>query len=75
VWGLDRMTRADYWNQQIAFDCPITKKRHTLNDCFHRCQENGFEYLESNKRVEAFLYCCLDSQERFLHDGKVRRDL
>ena len=69
--------RKEYWARIIAFDCPLTRKRHTIEDCFQRCQENSYDYRkdEDGSRVVAYLYCLLDPQMRFLHNGEVRRDL
>jgi len=68
--------RKEYWDQTIAFDCPLTKKRHTIEDCFQKCQENSYDYRRNSEgTVAAFLYCLIDPQERFLHNGEVRGDL
>ena len=68
--------RKDYWARIIAFDCPLTKKRHTIEDCFQRCQENSYDYRKNEAGgASPYLYCLLDPQERFLHNGGVRRDL
>ena len=66
--------REEYWSKEIAFDCPITGKRHTINDCFTKCQENSYTCAEDGRRAMMFLYCLLDPQERYLHDGKARRN-
>ncbi len=68
--------RKEYWARIIAFDCPLTHKRHTIEDCFQKCQENSYDYRGNEAGgASPYLYCLLDPQERFLHNGEVRRGL
>jgi hypothetical protein len=58
-----------YWNEEIAFNCPTTGKRQTINDCFNKCQQNNYIYIGSS----AYLFCTEDPENRFLHNGKPRK--
>lgn len=69
------MSNEQYWNQQIAFDCPITNKRHTIDYCFKNCEMWGRRYLDVDGRCASYLFCYADAHgKRFLHDGKATRD-
>ena len=67
--------REDYWNSTIAFDCPITNKRHTINDCFKKCDMWGRIYKgHFSNRIVAFLYCKVKYGEPELQNGNPTRD-
>jgi hypothetical protein len=68
--------RQAYWDSEIVFDCPLTQKRHTIEQCFRMCEMWGKNYLPlGDGSVAAFLFCHADYHgERYLHDGKITRD-
>lgn len=65
------MSRRGYWTQPIAFDCPVTKTRPLINDCFCKCADSDYDYLNVNGVVSGYMYCPLT--QRYLHDGCQRR--
>jgi hypothetical protein len=73
-WRTIDMNREDYWKMEIAFECPITKKKHTITDCFERCDMWGRTYQDIGEgRIGAILHCCFVSGEKELHSGNPTR--
>jgi hypothetical protein len=67
--------RKEYWNQPIAFNCPLKGIRHSIDWCFNNCEMWGREYRETEDgRTVAFLFCHASIGERMLHDGSITRD-
>jgi hypothetical protein len=71
--------RQKYWNQPIAFDCPMNTDRkghrHSIDWCFKNCEMWGREYREyGDGRTAAFLFCHASVGEKMLHDGSITRD-
>ena len=72
---MNKEERKAYWEQEIAFDCPIYEqkkdqsKRHSIDYCFKHCQMSATTYHDG----AAFLICALDIDERELHNGKPTR--
>jgi hypothetical protein len=63
--------RKAYWKQLIWFDCPILKRRHTIEYCFNNCEFAVSSYHDN----AAWVKCGVDSHgERELHDGRITRD-
>jgi len=75
VGVVEAMTREEYWNQKIAFDCPLKGIRHSIDWCFKNCEMWGREYRDTGDgRTAAFLFCHASNGERMLHDGSITRD-
>lgn len=68
-------SRLEYWNQPIAFDCPLKGIRHSIDWCFNNCEMWGREYRDTGDgRTAAFLFCHASIGEKMLHDGSITRD-
>lgn len=64
------ISREAYWASQIAFDCPRTGGRHTIDDCFRRCHASDYFYRDG----AGVMYCTEDIHgERELYSGVVTR--
>lgn len=69
------MNRDEYWSSIIAFECPLTKDKHTINWCFEKCGMCGYVYkADKDGRSAAHLYCTFVHGEPDLLTGKVTRD-
>ena len=66
--------RKVYWATEIAFDCPLTHKRHPLDYCFKNCEMWGKQYKTHEGKIQAYLFCHGVTGERELHNGKPTRD-
>lgn len=74
-WREIDMNREEYWKSEIAFECPITNAKHTINDCFEKCDMWGREYqVQTDGRTVAILHCCVKMGEPELLSGKQTRD-
>lgn len=63
--------RKVYWKTIIAFGCPLNGDRHTVEDCFNKCEFSGTSCHDN----AAWIKCGVDPNgERELHNGKVTRD-
>lgn len=75
VEKLSDPVRREYYNKEIIFDCPLTKKRHKIRDCLDRCEFSAAKYRAYKGGAASFLYCPMDCHgERDLETGKPTRD-
>jgi hypothetical protein len=69
-----KMEREEYWKSEIAFFCPLTKKKHTIEYCFEHCEPGYIYRADESGRSAAYLYCTWVVGERDLLSGKATRD-
>ena len=60
------MSRQEYWESEIAFDCPINGKRRTIDECFKRCHSSDYFYRDG----KGVMYCTMNRRE--LQSGEPR---
>ena len=67
-----REDRPEYYLLYIAFNCPITGKKHLIGDCFAHCVMWGRTFPAALEgKPLAVLYCELTCGKRELHSGNI----